>query len=75
MKSKGGLVVIPLELDAYKQLSFLINCDALVLLEGVNEVFGVCITCELDANIIDNMGVKVIGRHRCFQSPGVNWTG
>ena len=51
---KGVLVIVPLELDAHTQLSFPINCDVVVLLEGFDEMFGVCVTCELYANIINN---------------------
>ena len=50
---KCALVIVPPELDTYKQFSFPVNCDAVVLLEGFDEVVGVSVTCELDSKVVN----------------------
>ena len=54
MGVKCTLVVVPLELDIYKQFSFPVNRDFVVLLEGFDEMVGVSVTCELDSKIVND---------------------
>ena len=54
---KCACVVVPLKLDAHKQLSFSVNCDFVVLLGGFDEMMGVSVTCELDAKIVSDKSI------------------
>ena len=52
--AKCAFVIVLLELDANKQLSFPIDCDFVVFLEGCDEMLRVSVTCELDAEIVNH---------------------
>ena len=51
---KRALVVVPFELDAIKQFPSPIDCDFVVFLGGCDEMLRVSVTCELDAEIVND---------------------
>ena len=51
---KGAVGIVPLQLDAYKELTFPVNCYVVILFEGGDEVVCVHVADELDAKVIDD---------------------
>ena len=51
-KVAGALVVVPLEFDPCVQVAFLVDCYAVVLFDGVEQVIGVALAYILNAKII-----------------------